>query len=85
LILNCSDTEDVEAKVAVKAISLLVGSRHEKIILEMDCSRVVAAMSSPGIDRSMQWATYEEAKSLSKTFSDFRVVSVMRESNMVTL
>jgi hypothetical protein len=51
----------------------------------MDFSMVVAAMNSPGIDRFMQWATYEEVKSLSKTFSDFRVVSVMRESNMVTL
>jgi hypothetical protein len=54
LMLNCSDAEDAEAKAALKGISLLVGSGHEKIILEMDCSRVVAAMSSPGVDRSMQ-------------------------------
>ncbi|KAM0857106.1 hypothetical protein ACQ4PT_048696 [Festuca glaucescens] len=82
-MLGCSDAEDAEAKAALKGIMLLVGVGHDKIILELDCARAVMALRSPRTDRSLQWATYDKTKSLSKTFADFKVVSVKRESNRV--
>jgi hypothetical protein len=77
-MLGCSNAEDAEAKAAlkVKGPMLLVGSGHDKIILELDCARAVVAPRSSLTDRSVQWATYDRAKSLIKTFLNSELIQL---------
>ena len=75
------DPEEAEAKAALLAIKLLGHRKNDRIVLELDCANVAAALRAKEVDRSRLWATYEESKTLLKSFKDHRINSIFRESN----
>ncbi|XP_071678521.1 uncharacterized protein [Lolium perenne] len=79
---NCEDAEEAEIKAALMGIKLLAGQGHQHVIVELDCAAAAKALQSP-VNRSKQWALYDEAKTLPMMFEDHKVVHVNRESNMV--
>ncbi|KAM0903051.1 hypothetical protein ACQ4PT_018864 [Festuca glaucescens] len=82
---NCQDAEDAEAKAALMGIKLLNNRGHDKIMLELDCSEVVKALNSTRTDRSKQWASYEEAKTLLRSFDGHSIGHEKRECNRLLM
>jgi ribonuclease HI len=80
---GCIDAEEAEALGALSGIKLLTDRGHDKIILEVDAANVAKALRSSVQDRSKQWATFEEAKTLLASFAHHRVSHIPRESNRV--
>jgi ribonuclease HI len=80
-ITKYTDATDAEAKAALIGIRLLTNLGHDRVILEMDCTTAVAALRSSSLDRSLQWATYDEAKKLLRNVGDHRLSHKKRESN----
>ena len=83
LRMACTDPEDAEAKAVLESTKLLVGRGHDRIILELDCAAVAAALRSPETNRSRQWDTYDEVRRLLSGFFDVKINWVKRESNKV--
>ncbi|XP_071676918.1 uncharacterized protein [Lolium perenne] len=79
---NCEDAEEAEIKATLMGIKLLAGLGHQHVIVELDCAAVAKALQSP-VNRSKQWALYDEAKTLLMMFEDHKVFHVNRENNMV--
>ncbi|KAK1606075.1 hypothetical protein QYE76_029748 [Lolium multiflorum] len=79
---NCEDAEEAEIEAALMGIKMLAGQGHQHVTIELDCAAVAKALQSP-VNRSKQWALYDEAKTLLMMFEDHKVVHVNRESNMV--
>jgi ribonuclease HI len=82
-IVKCHDGEDAEAKAALLGTKMIQGLGFTKVILETDCAAVVSALNCTDIDRSRQWSTYEETKTLLKTFKEVKIVHTKREGNKV--
>ena len=80
-IPNCGDAEEAEALAAMFGVRTLSGLGHEKIILEMECAAVAAALKAPGHDRSNNWSTVDETKRLLKNTTETRIIQVRKESN----
>jgi ribonuclease HI len=82
-MVSCDDAEEAEAKAALRGIKLLKDMGYTRIILELDCARAVTALRASHIDRSKNWATYDEAKSLLKDLDDHQILHTRRENNRV--
>jgi ribonuclease HI len=60
----CNNAEEAEARGTLLGLKLIHSTPHQKVILELDNSTVVAALNSKLEDRSTSWDIYIEAKSL---------------------
>jgi ribonuclease HI len=82
-IVKCGSAEEAEAKAVLMGVRALTGLGHNKLILEMDCSSVAAALRTVGQDRSPLWHTYDQTKKILSESFEFRISLVRRESNRV--
>jgi hypothetical protein len=74
--VKCESAEEVEAKAALMGARALTGLGHIKLILEMDCSSVAAALRTVGQDRSPLWHTYDQTKKILSESFEFLITLV---------
>ena len=82
-IKNRTSAEEAEAKAALFGLQQLANRGIQKLVLELDCSSVAAALSSPLEDMSCLWDTYREARRILASFEQHSIRNIRRESNTV--
>ena len=58
----CSDAEEAEARAMLFGINAIKDLSWSSLIIELDCAVVANALRSRSPDKSLNWATIEEAK-----------------------
>jgi ribonuclease HI len=79
----CASAEEAEVLACLEGIRYLAAHPQQRGILETDCARVVAVLSSTDEDRSAHWSLFQEARGLMNMLLEFKVGKVARVSNRV--
>jgi ribonuclease HI len=82
-LARCSSAEQAEVLACLEGIRYLAAHPQHRGILETDCARIVAVLSSIAEDRSAHWCLFQEARFLMNMLSEVKVCKVSRVSNRV--
>lgn len=84
VLFDCANAAEAEARACVEGLRLASQWVQAPIILQSDCSRVVASLTSIKEDRSEIGFLIQEAKELMAIMPQVKVQKVRREQNIIS-
>jgi ribonuclease HI len=82
-IPNCASAEDAEILACLEGLKHLISLRRWPAILETDCMRAAAALSSNLPDQSNSWALISEGRELLRVYKELQISKANRVNNGV--